>query len=554
MSTAKPQGKDAPGTVAQEIVKTLADAGIKHLYAITGDSLNAINDAIREDGRIEWIHMRHEESGAFAASAEAQLTGKLACCAGSSGPGHVHLVNGLYDANRAYAPVVAIATTCASTQMGTQYFQETNTDKLFADCSIYNRIAVTPVEASRMLHGAIQAAAGEGGVGVLGLPGDIALMPAEPSPSTEPYLPTSVSYEPAPQDVKAAADIINRHGKILLYCGIGCKDAHKQVMEFAEFLKAPVACALRGKSSVLYDCPNSVGNGGGAGLPSAYHAVSHCDLMLMLGCDTPYSHFVADPDKGVEAIQVDIRPQNIGRRIKVAQGVCGDVGRFIEAVTPLITPKTDDSFLKAELAVFAQTNAQTAAEVADKGTPMQISPQFVTAEIDRLAADDAIFTVDTGLNVCWAARQITANGRRSIIGSFSHGSMADAMPMAIGAALACPGRQVISMSGDGGISMLLGDLATIVQYKLPIKIVVYDNRTLGFVQMEMETAGIPVWQTDMLNPDFAKTAEAMGFYGVNVTRPEDVTAALEKAFAVDGPALVSIFTRHDIPVVTEKKE
>lgn len=529
-------------TVAHNLVATLAAAGVKTLYAITGDSLNPVNDAVRQQTAIRWVHVRHEETGAFAAGAEAQLAGRLASCAGSSGPGHVHLVNGLYDCRRSYAPVVALASTCPSAQLGTQYFQETDTIRLFDDCSDYNVMALTAAQAPRMLQGAMQTAVERGTVGVLGLPGDIAALPAEPIPQTTLLLRTPERLAPDPADVREAAEILNKGGKVAFYCGAGVRDAHDEMNAAAALLNAPIVSTLKGMTDVLYDCPNAVGVGGGVGVPASRGTLAAADTVLWLGCDFPYPQFLPS---GKTVVQVDCRGQNIGRRTKVAKGVCADCGLFLKALLPLLEQRSDDTFLRERQAAFKADMDKAGAEAASPGAAeCQISPQFVTAAISRLAARDAVFTVDTGMNVIWAARYIAPLKGRTVIGSFNHGSMANAMPQALGAAIACPGRQIIALSGDGGISMLLGDLATIAQYKLPAKIFVYNNRALGFVQLEMEEAHIPDWQTDMFNPDFATLAASLGFHAEKVTDPGRVQGAVADALAAPGPALVDIYTVH----------
>lgn len=525
--------------VAMQMVQMLADAGVKHLYAITGDSLNPVNNAVRIDGRIKWIHMRHEESGAFAASAEAQLTGKLAACAGSSGPGHVHLINGLYDAHRSYAPVVALASACASTQFGTCYFQETNTVKLFDDLSYYNRMPSTPVQAQRMLQQAMQTAISRGGVCVCGIPGDVADQPAADYNSAAWTLPTRSSTIPCEEQLKQVADVINKGKKVCLYCGSGCAQAHDEMMALARKLNAPVGTTFKSKMWNEYDNPNYVGLTGLLGTQSCYRAMHEADVLLILGADFPFTEFMPEDNT---IIQIDIRPENLGRRARVKYGLHGDMRSTLAALLPMIEQKTDDKFLREMLDDYQKVLKQLEDYVKDPGTEDNIMPEYVITTINRMADKDAIFTVDTGMNNDWAARYLHATGPRRMIASCHHGTMANAMPQAIGAALACPDKQIISLSGDGGISMLMGDLATIAQYKLPIKIIVFNNRALGMVKLEMEVAGLPDWETNMVNPDFGKLVESMGILGLDVHKPEQLEDALKTAFEHDGPALVSVFT------------
>jgi pyruvate dehydrogenase (quinone) len=525
-------------TVADQLVEMLVNAGIKRIYAVTGDSLNHINDAVRREGSIQWIHVRHEEAGAFAASAEAELSG-LACCMGSSGPGHVHLINGLYEAHRAGAPVIAIASTCATFEFGTEYFQETNTIKLFADCSHYNQVASTPMQLPRMLQSALQAAIHKKGVAVIGLPGDVTAMPAEEiTTATQIFKPTAV-VKPTDADLRQLAQLINDHEKITLFAGIGAKNAHDEVVALSQKINAAVGYSFRGKMSIQYDNPNEVGMTGLLGLPSAFHSMHKCDLLILLGTDFPYTPFMPTE---CEIVQIDIKPENIGRRANVSLGLHGSVKDTIKALLPIIKQKTDDSFLQEQLAVYAEVKENMRTYVDDNGDKDLIHPEFVAAALDELADKDAVFTVDTGMSCVWGARYINATGQRELLGSFNHGSMANAMPQAIGAALTCPGRQVIALCGDGGISMLLGDLATIAQYKLPVKIVVFNNRSLGMVKLEMEVAGLPDWQTDMVDPDFAAIAEAMGIKGVTIREPGEVKQAIKEALAHTGPVLINVMT------------
>lgn len=525
--------------VAEQLVEMLIAAGVKRIYAVTGDSLNEVNDAVRRsDNKIQWVHVRHEEAGAYAAAAEAELLG-LACCAGSSGPGHVHLINGLYDAHRSGAPVIAIASTIATHEFGSKYFQETNTIKLFDDCSYYNQIATTPAQLPRMLQAGIQNALSKKGVAVVGLPGDVTKMDAvEIATSTRNYHYETV-MRPSDSELQSLASLINKREKITIFCGIGCADAHDEVVELSKRIHATVGYSFRGKMSIQYDNPNEVGMTGLLGLPSAYHSMHESDLLILLGTDFPYEQFLP---QDCDIVQIDTKPERIGRRAKVDVGLCGKIEDTLQALLPLIPQKTDDSFLGSQLKLYAEVKENLQTYVRDAGKKDNIHPEFVADTLDRLADHNAIFTVDTGMCCVWGARYIHGTGKRTMIGSFNHGSMANAMPQAIGAALACPDRQVIAMAGDGGISMLLGDLATIKQYKLPIKIIIFNNRSLGMVKLEMEVAGMPDWQTDMQNPDFALVAQAMGIKGVKVDDPTQVEQALREALLFDGPVLLDVMT------------
>ena len=524
--------------VSDQLVETLVDAGIQRIYAVTGDSLNHVNAAVHRNGKIKWIHVRHEETAAYAAGAEAQLNG-LACCAGSSGPGHVHLINGLYDAHRSSASVLAIASTIPTKEFGTGYFQETNTIKLFDDCSCYNQVAVTPAQLPRMLQTAIQNAVHKKGVAVLGLPGDITNLPAADAETTTLLFRNRPVIRPSESELVQLAELLNSHKKVTLFCGLGAAEAHNEIIQMAEKLKSPIAYTYKGKMAIQYDNPYEVGLTGLLGIPSAYHAMHECELLVLLGTDFPYTPFMPVENK---IIQIDIKPENLGRRAKLDLGLCGDVKNTLQALLPLVEMNEDATFLDQQLEFYQKVKKNLHVYVEDTGKPNAIHPEFVASVINELADKDAIFTVDTGMCCVWAARYIDGTGGRKMLGSFNHGSMANAMPQAIGAALARPDQQVIAFCGDGGISMMLGDLMTIVQYQLPVKIIVFNNRSLGMVKLEMEVAGIPDLETDMLNPDFVKISEAMGMTGISIDDPDDVKSGLEKALMHEGPVLISIQT------------
>ncbi len=524
--------------VSDQLVETLVDAGIQRIYAVTGDSLNHVNAAVHHNGKIKWIHVRHEETAAFAAGAEAQLNG-LACCAGSSGPGHVHLINGLYDAHRSSASVLAIASTLPTKNFGTSNHQETNTIKLFDDCSCYNQIATTPMQFPRMLQAALQKAVHKRGVAVIGLPGDITDLPAVAAETTTELFRNQPIVRPSEDELVQLAELLNSHKKVTIYCGLGAAEARKEVIQLAEKLKAPVTYSYKAKMAIQYDNPFEVGLTGLLGIPSAYHAMHECELLVLLGTDFPYTPFMPVDNK---IVQIDIKPENLGRRAKLDLGLCGDVKDTLQALLPLLGTKEDATFLDQQLDFYQEVKKNLQTYVKDTGKLNEIHPEFVASVINELADKNAIFTVDTGMSCVWAARYVDGTGERKMLGSFNHGSMANAMPQAIGAALARPEQQVIAFCGDGGISMMLGDLMTIVQYQLPVKIIVFNNRSLGMVKLEMLVAGIPDLETDMLNPDFIKIAEAMGMQGIGIDDPDDVKSGLERAFKCEGPVLVSIQT------------
>lgn len=525
--------------VADQVVDMLAGSGVKHLYAITGDSLNDLTDAIVADGRVKFVHMRHEESGAFAASAEAQLTGKLAACAGSSGPGHVHLINGLYDAQRSNAPVLAIASTCTSAMFGTEYFQETNPTLLFSNCNVYNEMATTPHQVPHMLQAAMQEAIGKGGVGIIGLPADVIGQPAEASYAACATIPTPRLPEPTDEEVEKAAEIINNAGTVAIFAGSGAKEAADLVDQLSVKTNAPVATTYKSQLMLEGHCRNYVGHMAYLGMWSAEDAIANADVVVLIGMNFPYPGFFPTDKK---IIQIDVRAERLGRKSKVDLGVRADAGLFLQALLPKLSQKTDRTFLDKALADYSQIREKFEEPVKNPGKKGSVRPEYMLSLLDRLADDNAVFTVDTGMNNVWTSHYLTAKKGRDMIGSFSHGSMANAMPMAIGAKFACPDRQVIAVCGDGGFAMLMGELLTIIQYNLPVKLLVADNRTLAFVRWEMVMAGLTPNETDLKNPDFGKMAEVVGFQAETVDDPANLESAMKRWLAAEGPALLSVVT------------
>ncbi|MET7601992.1 pyruvate dehydrogenase [Streptomyces avermitilis] len=530
----------AKQNVAEQFVDILVRAGVNRLYGVVGDSLNPVVDAIRRNSAIDWIHVRHEETAAFAAGAEAQITGKLAACAGSCGPGNLHLINGLYDAHRSMAPVLALASHIPSSEIGLGFFQETHPDQLFRECSHYSEMISNPKQMPRLLQSAIQHAVGQSGVSVVTLPGDVASEPA-PDKAVETALVTSrPTVRPGDTEIDKLVALIDAADKVTLFCGSGTAGAHAEVMEFAEKIKSPVGHALRGKEWIQYDNPYDVGMSGLLGYGAAYEATNECDLLILLGTDFPYNAFLPTD---VKIAQVDVRPERLGRRSKLDLAVWGDVRETLRCLIPRVKPKENRRFLDKMLKKHADAlegviKAYT--RKVEKHVP--IHPEYVASVLDELAAENAVFTVDTGMCNVWAARYISPNGRRRVIGSFSHGSMANALPMAIGAQFTDRNRQVVSMSGDGGFAMLMGDFLTLVQYDLPVKVVLFNNSSLSMVELEMLVAGLPSYGTTNKNPDFAAVARACGAYGVRVEKPKQLAGALKDAFRHKGPALVDIVT------------
>jgi len=525
--------------VADQFADILAIAGVKRIYGIVGDSLNGLTDAIRQQGKIEWLHVRHEEVAAFAAGAEAHLTGELAVCAGSCGPGNLHLINGLFDCHRSRVPVLAIAAHIPSAEIGASYFQETHPQSLFQECSHYCELVSGANQMPRALEVAIREAVGKRGVSVLVIPGDVALQAASdaPSPKLAGLLPPRPVMSPAPSDLGGVAALLNGGNRVTILCGSGCAGAHDELLALAKRLKAPMVHAMRGKEHVEWENPYDVGMTGLIGFSSGYYAMLDCDVLLMLGTDFPYRQFYPQ-GRGVKIAQVDIRPENLGRRAAIDLGMVGDIGATLRALLPLLQEKRDDAHL-----VQAQTHYAKARKQLDElavGTPGRklIHPQQVAKAISDRASSDAVFTCDVGLPTVWAARYLAMNGKRRLVGSFWHGSMANAMAQAIGAQAAYPGRQVVSLSGDGGFTMLMGDLISLVQLKLPVKVVVFNNGALGFIELEQKSTGFLDFGTELNNPNFAAMAEAAGIRGIRLEDPADVSDGIAAALAHDGPVLV----------------
>jgi pyruvate dehydrogenase (cytochrome) (EC 1.2.2.2) len=526
-------------TLADLFAETLEQAGVQRIYGVVGDSLNAITESLRERNRIDWVHMRHEEAAAFAAGGEAQITGQLAVCAGSCGPGNLHLINGLFDCHRTRTPVLAIAAHIPSAEIGSGYFQETHPVELFRECSVYCEMVSDPAQMPHVLDSAIRAAVGQRGVAVVVIPGDVAMRKAlvkQVTPAAG-LLPPSPKVIPAEKELDALAALLNAGKRVTLLCGRGTAGAHDELVALAEALKSPIVHALGGKEFVEYDNPFDVGMTGLIGFSSGYHAMEDCDTLLMLGTDFPYRQFYPEEAK---IAQLDIRPGNIGRRCRVDLGVVGDVGETLRALLPRIEPKRVRGHLDRCLDHYhrARQGLDELAEIRP-GHEL-IHPQQVSRLVSELAEEDAVFTCDVGTPTIWAARYLQMNGKRRLVGSFVHGSMANAMPQAIGIQAAYPGRQVISLSGDGGFAMLMGDFITLAQEKLPVKIIVLNNGTLGFVELEMKAAGLVETGVELQNPDFAAMANAMGIHGRRVARASDLPAAIAEVLSHEGPALLDV--------------
>ena len=531
-------------TVADQLVEYLADQGVERIYGLVGDSLNPITDALRRQDRIQWVDVHNEEAAAFAAAAESRVTGKLAVCAGSCGPGNTHLIQGLYDANRnGMAKVLAIASHIPSGQIGTSYFQETHPERLFVECSHYSEVANAPEQAARIAHIAVQTAVARNGVSVLVLPGDVAEADAVKAPTMGNVSSRPPAHVPHPDQVRALADLINGARKVTLFCGAGVAGAHDEVMRFAEALKSPVGHAMGGKEFIQYDNPYDVGMSGLLGYGAAFDATHAADLLILVGTDFPYEQFLPDD---IAIAQIDRYGERLGRRARLDLAVEGDVAATIEAVLPLIEERTDRTFLDKMLKLHCdKLEKVVGAYTRDVEHHTPIHPEYAASILDEVATEDAIFTADTGMCNVWAARYITPNAKRRVLGSWHHGTMANALPHAIGASFAAPERQVISISGDGGLAMLLGELLTVKEHGLNTKIVVFNNSTLGMVRLEMLVDGMPAWGTDRPATDYAAIAQAMGIAGWRVTDPAKLRETLTEALAAPGAGLIDVVTDPD---------
>ncbi|WP_455913569.1 ubiquinone-dependent pyruvate dehydrogenase [Pseudomonas syringae] len=525
-------------TIADYLAQTLAAAGVSKIWGVSGDSLNGLTDSLQRLGKIKWMHTRHEEVAAFAAGAEAASTGKLAVCAGSCGPGNLHLINGLYDCHRSGVPVLAIAAQIPSSEIGLNYFQETHPTDLFKECSHFVETVSTPEQFPRVLERAMRAAISQRGVAVIVISGDVALSAApDIKPVWVDHAPARII--PAEADLQRLVDMLDTSKAVTILAGAGCAEAHDQVVALAEKLSAPVVHALRGKQYIEYANPFDVGMTGLIGFSSGYHAMMACDTLVILGSSLPYRNFY--PEKA-KVIQIDIDPTAIGRRVPVALGLAGDIGETLDAVLPRLKAHADRKFLDKVLDHYAKSREELDELATPSGHGEPIHPQYLTRLVDAYADPDAIFTVDVGTPTLWAARYLTMNGKRSLLGSFNHGSMANAMPQALGAKAAFPQRQVVALCGDGGLSMLMGDLLSIRQLNLPIKLVVFNNSSLGFVAMEMQAGGYVPHDTDFDSTNFANIAIGAGILGIRVEHSADLPNALKKAFEHPGPVVVDVVT------------
>ena len=536
-------------TIADLLVETLSNAGVQRIWGVTGDSLNGINDSLRRFKRIEWVPVRHEETAAFAAGAEAAVTGKLAVCAGSCGPGNMHLINGLYDCWRNRVPVLAIAAHIPSTEIGLGYFQETHPQALFRECADFVELVSNPAQMPEILYRAMNTAIGKQGVAVLVLPGDVALSEAPAASPRHWVAEQPQRVAPTSTEIDRLVGLLNQAKAPAILAGAGCAGAHTELVSVAKALKAPIVHALRGKEYVEYDNPYDVGMTGLIGFSSGYHTLMSADAVLMLGTGFPYRAFYP---KEATMIQVDRDPTALGRHTTLSLGIAADVRETLSALLPKLAERSDTTFLDHALAHYhkARSGLDELAQPAGAGKP--VHPQHLMRLVSELAAEDAVFTADVGTPTVWAARYLKMNGRRRLLGSFNHGSMANAMLQALGAQAAQPNRQVISLSGDGGFTMMMGDMLTAVQQKLPIKIILFNNSSLGFVAMEMKAGGYLDTATDLHNPDFAAMAKVAGFTSFRVEDSTNLKETLTQALAHPGPVLVDVRTERNELIMPPK--
>jgi pyruvate dehydrogenase (quinone) len=525
--------------VATQLVDSLAEAGVRRIYGVVGDSLNSIVDAVHKNKRVSWVHVRHEEAGAFAAGAEAQLTGNLAVCAGSCGPGNLHLINGLYDAHKSMAPVLGIAAQIPSGEIGTDYFQETHPELLFRECSCYCQLAATAKQMPRLLQIAMQTAISRCGVSVLVLPGDVAAAKSENSRLVHPVFRPRRAMRPCDEDLERLASLLEQYERITIFAGAGCRGAREEVLHLAKQLEAPMAYTFRGKEIVEADNPFGVGMTGLLGTEGGHYALEKADLVLLLGTDFPYTAwYPRDPC----IVQIDTRAEHLGRRCRLDLGLVGDVGSTLRCLLPKLRARRSHRHLDKclEKSKKAEETLGRYVQAVKPGQPLR--PESVAAAVGKAASPDAIFTVDTGMNAVWAARYLKLAREQRLIGSFNHGSMANALPQAIGAQMAYPRRQVVSLSGDGGLAMLMGEIMTLVHYDLPVKLVIFNNSSLGMVKLEMRVAGLEDFGVDMPSTNFARLGEALGIRSFRVETDRDLKGSLSAAFAHRGPALLDMVT------------
>ena len=527
--------------VSEQILEILEEVGVKQIWGVTGDALNTFTDAIRGSDKIKWNAVRHEENGAFAACGEAQVTGNLAVCAGTVGPGTLHLINGLYNAKKERVPVLALSGQVARVNMGTNYFQEAGLTKIFDDVCAYQAVIRSAEEAPRVVLRAIQIALEQRAVVRVEIPVDIAVQEASGGHYKHPVIRSEAKLIPSDKAVTRVAEAINTSKKVTLLAGAGCRECAPEVLALSAKLKAPIVHTFRASDIFSNAEENVVGLTGLIGNPSGYQAVMKCDLLLMLGTDFPYSNFLPDEAK---VVQIDKRLENIGNRVKVDLGVHGECGETLRRLNPLTEARTDDKFLAHLKDKFAEWKSNKAREHNDKIDARPIHPQLFMKELNRQAASDAVFTVDTGESAIWAAHHLSLHAERRLFGSFNHGTMAVGFPLAMGIQAALPGKQVWALIGDGAFGMCMNDFITAVRYNWPVKILVYNNSQLGFVKIEMEEAGYAMADEalGLTNPNFAEYAKLCGGDGIRVEDGHNIEEAIRQAIASPKPFVIDAVT------------
>ena len=547
-------------TVGEMMVKALAEHGVSKVWGVVGDALNPITDAIRQEENIDWIGVRHEEAGAFAASAQAQLTGELGVVMGTVGPGAIHLLNGLYDAKKSHAPVLAVVGQVPQASIGTNFFQEVNNDRLFDDVSVFTATVTSAEQMPYLFEQAVNAAIAQNGVAVLSVPADVGGLTLPKEATTPRFAPKPAGSTPSADWIGEAVNVLQSAEKVSLLVGRGAQNSREELLELAEILNSPMVLTLKGKEFLEDENPWQLGQSGLIGNPAAIKAMEESDTIFMIGTDFPYREWIPS---GKQMIQLDINASHIGRRAQIDVALVGDATESLRLLIGALRSagvekdekdwaeglrKRYDRWLDGQKKLanphFDETLLGKLRSLGDNPSK-RIRPEGVATALDEVCADDAIFTSDTGMSTVWPSRLLPMRGTRRLIGSYNLGSMANALPMALGAQAEYPDRQVVAMAGDGGLMMLAGDLRTAVTYDLPITVVVFNNTKLGMVKLEMEQVGLPEYGTDLDNPDFAELGRAMGLEAVQVSEPEDLADALRTAVQSPKPYLVEVLTNPD---------
>lgn len=527
--------------VCEELISILQGVGVEHIFGVTGDALNPFLDGIRRQDQLRWIAVRHEETAGYAATAQSQIAGGLGVCAGTVGPGALHLLNGIYNAKKEGAAVLAITGQVPRAESGTSFFQEVDLGKVFDDVCVFQHSIESPDQMPRIAQLAIQKALSHRGVARIEIPSDVGPLKVASNDALahEIFIPDSEML-PGSSDLDRAAEILNQSRKVTLLAGSGCRGSRDELIAVAEKLNAPIVHALKGSDVMEHDHPLWVGLTGLLGTPAGYHAVEDCDALLMVGTDFPYSVFYPS---GRPIIQIDMLAEHLGKRCAVTQGLLGHAKPTLRALAERLEPKKEDGHLASIQKRRSKWDRHNQKRYHLESKHRPLHPQVVARAVSDRAADDAIFVIDVGECTVWAARHLELKRNQRMIGSFNHGSLGAAFPSALGAQALDPTRQVIALCGDGGFGMSLQDFVTAVRYEWPLTVVVFNNSTLGFVKVEMEATGYPEFgdATDLVNPDFAKWAEACGGVGFSVSEPEELASALDQALTMPRPCIIDVF-------------